>query len=312
MELFFLGTGSGVPSKERNVSSLVLHLLEERGTTWVFDCGEATQHQILRTNIRPRRIEKIFITHLHGDHLYGLPGLLSSRSFQGGETPVTVYGPKGLKEYIDVSLRISGTRLKYPLHTVEVEEGILFEDEDFQVEAIQLLHGLDSFGYIIKEKDKLGELLPDRLQEMGISPGPLYQKIKQQEKTVLENGTVVYREEVTGPPKRGRKLAVLGDTRYLSKLKEPLAGLDLLVHEATFASEEESMAHDYFHSTIKQAATLAKEAKVGQLLLTHISSRYHGQAVKQLEEEARSIFPNTIIAYDFYQHPVIKSKEELK
>ncbi|WP_082233918.1 ribonuclease Z [Halobacillus massiliensis] len=310
MELYFLGTGSGVPSKERNVSSLVLRLLEERGTTWVFDCGEATQHQILKTNIRPRRIEKIFITHLHGDHLYGLPGLLSSRSFQGGETPVTVYGPKGIKEYIEVSLRISGTRLKYPLHILEIEEGILFEDDDFQVEAVRLLHGLDSYGYFIKEKDKLGELLPDMLKELGIQPGPLYQKIKQQDKTVLDDGTTIYRAEVTGPPKRGRRLAILGDTRFLSKLKEPLYGFDLLVHEGTFASNEEAMAHDYFHSTVEQAATLAKESHVGQLLLTHISSRYHGDGIRQLEEEAKKIFPNTIIAYDFYQHPLIKIKEE--
>lgn len=304
MELFFLGTGSGVPSKERNVSSLVLRLLEERGTTWVFDCGEGTQQQILNTNIRPRRIEVVFITHLHGDHIYGLPGLLSSRSFQGGETPVTVYGPRGLKEYIDISLRISGTHLRYPLYVVEVEEGELFEDEQFVVEAIKLEHGLDSYGYILKEKDKLGELQPDKLKELGVKPGPIYQKIKSQSRTRLENGTIIRREDVVGPPKKGRKIAILGDTRYLPQLAEVLQDFDVLVHEATFAGDEEEMAHDYYHSTIKQAAMLAKEANVGELILNHLSSRYQGDAVQQLSDEAHNIFPNTTIAFDFYQHAI--------
>ncbi len=304
MELFFLGTGSGVPSKDRNVSSLVLRLLEERGTTWVFDCGEATQHQILHTNVRPRRIEKIFITHLHGDHIYGLPGLLSSRSFQGGETPVTVYGPKGLKEYIEVSLKVSGTRVKYPLTIKEIKEGSLFEDEQFHVEAIKLAHGLDSFGYVIQEKDKLGELLPAKLKALGIQPGPLYQIIKSQNETTLDDGRTIYREEVTGPSKKGRKLAILGDTRYLPALNSKIKEADVLVHEATFAGEEEAMAHDYFHSTITQAATLAKHANVSTLLLNHLSARYHGDELDRLQREAQEIFPNTTLAYDFYLHPI--------
>lgn len=304
MELFFLGTGSGVPSKERNVSSLVLRLLEERGTTWVFDCGEGTQQQILNTNIRPRRIEVIFITHLHGDHIYGLPGLLSSRSFQGGETPVTVYGPRGLREYIDISLRLSGTHLRYPLYVEEVEEGELFEDDQFTVEAVKLQHGLDSYGYIVKEKDKMGELRPDKLKEIGVEPGPIYQKIKNQSRTVLDDGRVIHRDDVIGPPKKGRKIAILGDTRYIPTLADVLKGADVLVHEATFAGDEAEMAHDYFHSTVKQAASLAKASNVGELILNHLSSRYQGEAVDQICEEARSIFPNTTIAYDFYQHPI--------
>ncbi|RWZ60154.1 ribonuclease Z [Halobacillus fulvus] len=306
MELFFLGTGSGVPSKERNVSSLVLRMLEERGTTWVFDCGEGTQQQILNTNIRPRRIEAIFITHLHGDHIYGLPGLLSSRSFQGGETPVHVYGPPGLKEYIDVSLRISGTHLRYPLHVEEVQEGLLFEDEQFFVEAVKLQHGLESFGYILKEKDKLGELQPSKLKELGIEPGPIYQSIKNQPYTQLEDGSIIDRNDVIGPPKKGRKISILGDTRYLPELVEHVKGSDILVHEGTFASDAEEMAHDYYHSTVTQAASLAKQANVKQLILSHISSRYQGESVNQLKVEAQSVFPNTTIAYDFYRHYIAR------
>ena len=129
MELLFLGTGSGVPSKLRNVSSIALKLLAERNSVWLFDCGEGTQHQILKTTLKPRKIEKIFITHMHGDHIYGLPGLLSSRGFQGGEEPVTVYGPTGIRSYIQMSLRYSGTRLSYPIHFVEFEqEGVIYKE----------------------------------------------------------------------------------------------------------------------------------------------------------------------------------------
>lgn len=176
MDVFFLGTGAGIPAKLRNVTSIALKLLEERGSIWLFDCGEATQHQILHTSIKPRRIEKIFITHLHGDHIYGLPGLLSSRSFQGGETEVIIYGPKGLKEYITVSLSVSQTYLKYPLKVIEIDEGIIFEDEQFIVETHVLEHGIPSYGYRIIEKDRPGTLLADKLAEAGIKPGPIYKK----------------------------------------------------------------------------------------------------------------------------------------
>jgi ribonuclease Z len=157
LDIFFLGTGAGIPAKLRNVTSIALKLLEERGSIWLFDAGEATQHQILHTSIKPRRIEKIFITHLHGDHIYGLPGLLASRSFQGGESEVTVFGPKGLKEYITISLSVSQTYLKYPLKIVEIAEGVIFEDEQFIVEARLLEHGIPSYGYRIVEKDRPGK-----------------------------------------------------------------------------------------------------------------------------------------------------------
>jgi len=147
MDLYFLGTGAGVPSKQRNVSSIALQLLQERGSTWLFDCGESTQHQILHTNIRPRRLEKIFITHLHGDHIFGLPGLLGSRSFQGGDTPLTVYGPKGIQAYLETSLSVSGTKLAYDLQIIEVEEGTIYEDNHLTVSCFALEHGMPSFGY---------------------------------------------------------------------------------------------------------------------------------------------------------------------
>jgi ribonuclease Z len=299
LEVFFLGTGAGVPAKLRNVTSIALKLLEERGSIWLFDCGEATQHQILHTSIKPRRIEKIFITHLHGDHIYGLPGLLSSRSFQGGETEVTLYGPKGLKEYVHVSLSVSQTYLKYPLKVVEIEEGKIFEDEQFIVETMPLDHGIPSYGYRISEKNRPGTLFADKLAEAGIKPGPIYKKIKNGENVTLEDGTLIEAKNFIGEAQKGRIVTILGDTRKCENAVKLASHADFLVHEATFSKGEKGLAHDYFHSTTHQAAQTALSACVKQLCLTHVSSRYDREAAKELLSEARELFPATEIAEDF-------------
>lgn len=299
MDIFFLGTGAGVPGKLRNVTSIALKMLEERGVIWLFDVGEATQHQILHTSIRPRRIEKIFITHLHGDHIYGLPGLLASRSFQGGESEVIVYGPKGLKEYIMLSLSVSQTYLKYPLKIVEIDEGLIFEDEQFIVEARLLEHGIPSYGYRIIEKDRPGTLLAEKLVEAGVQPGPIFRKIKQGESVTLEDGRVIEPADFLGPAQKGRVVTILGDTRYCENAISLALDADLLIHEATFSKGEEKLAFDYFHSTTHQAAEVARRAGSKKLCLTHISSRYDRQAWLELVTEAQEIFANTDIAEDF-------------
>ena len=299
VDILFLGTGAGVPAKLRNVTSIALKLLEERGAIWLFDCGEATQHQILHTSVKPRRIEKIFITHLHGDHIYGLPGLLSSRSFQGGESEVIVYGPKGLKEFVDVSLSVSQTHLKYPLQVIEVEEGIVFEDDAFIVEAGILEHGIPSFGYRIIEKDRPGTLLADKLKDAGVEPGPTYKKIKNGEQVTLDDGRMIVPSDFLGPTQKGRVVTILGDTRKCDKAVYLSKNADVLIHEATFSNGEEGLAYEYYHSTTTQAAQVATEARVKKLVLTHISSRYDRTDWLRLEKEAQDIFPNTIIAEDF-------------
>jgi ribonuclease Z len=299
LDILFLGTGAGIPAKLRNVTSIALKLLEERGAIWLFDAGEATQHQILHTSIKPRRIEKVFITHLHGDHIYGLPGLLASRSFQGGESEVTVYGPKGLKEYITVSLSVSQTYLKYLLKIVEIDSGVVFEDEQFIVEAQLLDHGIPSYGYRIVEKDKPGTLLADKLVEAGVQPGPIFRKIKAGESVTLEDGRVIVPEDFLGPEQKGRIVTILGDTRYCDNAISLAQEADLLIHEATFSKGEEKLAYDYFHSTTHQAAEVARLAGSKQLCLTHISSRYDRQSWLELVKEAQEIFQNTEIAEDF-------------
>jgi ribonuclease Z len=299
MEVFFLGTGAGIPSKGRNVTAIALKLLEERGAIWLFDCGEATQHQILHTSIKPGRIEKIFITHLHGDHIYGLPGLLASRSFQGGDSALTVYGPAGIKEYIETSLRVSGTYLKYPLEIKEITEKLLFEDEQFTVEACELEHGIQSFGFRVVEKDRPGTLLVDKLKELGIKPGPQYRRIKEGAPVTLEDGTVLEANHFLGPEQKGRIVTILGDTRKCQAALELAQKADLLVHEATFAADDGGLAHDYFHSTTEHAAQTAQEAGAKKLCLTHISSRYDRDAALELLLQARTVFPETEIAEDF-------------
>lgn len=308
MELIFLGTGAGVPSKERNVSAVILALLQEINSMWLFDCGEATQHQILKTSVKPRKINKIFITHLHGDHIFGLPGLLSSRSFQGGRDLLTIYGPPGIREYVETSLRISGTHLTYPLSIIEIGEGLVLDDKHFTVHCKKLDHGLPSYGYRITEKDKPGELLVGKLKAKGILPGPIYQQIKEND-VITKNGQKLYRDEFIGPAKKGRIVSIFGDTRFPEQNSAFVEQSDVLVHEATFEKEKASQAQAYFHSTTAQAASLAQAAQINKLILTHISSRYQKTDSTRLINEARAIFPNTVIADDFYRM-MIESKHE--
>lgn len=307
MKLVFLGTGAGMPSKGRNVTSIALQLLEERGATWLFDCGEATQHQILHTSIRPRRIEKIFITHCHGDHIFGLPGLLSSRTFLGGEDLLTIYGPKGLKDYVETSFKISGTYLKYPIHYVETTEGIVFEDDQFIVQAVELEHGIQSFGYQIIEKDLPGELNVEELKKIGVKPGPVYKFLKEGKTVTLEDGRALNGKDFIGPSKKGRRIAIAGDTRITDKSNLLARGMDVLVHESTFADDETAHAYDYFHTTSTQIATVAKCEKIKTLYLTHISARYQGEASKKLLDEAREIFDHTYIANDFDEYEITRN-----
>jgi ribonuclease Z len=309
MELCFLGTGAGMPGKRRNVSAIALQLIEERGSTWLFDCGEGTQHQILQVPaVKLGRIEKIFITHLHGDHFFGLPGLLGSRSFQGGEKPLTVYGPVGIKEFLTTVLAISHTHLTYPLHIEEFEEGLVFEDETFKVETRQLAHGIPSFGFRVTEKDRSGTLDAQKLQASGIEPGPLYAKLKKGETISLPDGRQFNGKDFLGTPKKGRVVAILGDTRRCKSAYYLAKGADVLVHEASFSAEHEKLAEEYFHSTTKDAAKIAKGAPAKKLILTHISARYSEEDEKQLLLEAQELFPNTEIAGDLKNFTITGEK----
>lgn len=304
MELIFLGTGAGIPSPERNVTAVALALNEERGTFWLFDCGEATQHQIMRSPLKLSRLEYIFITHLHGDHIYGLPGLLSSRSYHGGTTPLTIFGPAGLARFIESSLQVSGSHLDYELRIEELQEGVIFEDEQFTISCARLEHRIDCYGYRIVEHDLPGRLDRDRLIADGIPPGPIYKQIKMSKEPIAYEGRLLDPKRYVGPDIPGRKLAILGDTRPAPNALQLAQAVDVLVHEATFAEAEAELARRYYHATTRQAAEIAAQAGAGELILTHFSSRYNREDLAWLIQEASRYHKPVYAAYDGYQHPI--------
>jgi ribonuclease Z len=309
MELLFLGTGAGMPAKSRNVTSIALKMLDERNEVWLFDCGEGTQHQILHTTLRPRKISKIFITHLHGDHIFGLPGFLSSRSFQTSEevTPLDIYGPVGIKQYVQTSLKISGARLSYPVNYHEFDKenlGLIFKDDKTSVYAEELSHTIFSVGFRVVEADRPGELDAQALKEAGVPFGPLFGKIKAGQDVTLEDGTHIKASDYIGQDKAGKIVTILGDTRKTDASIRLAAGADVLVHEATYEAKESKVAWNHGHATTKQAAEVAKAANAKRLLATHISARYVGGAVQQLASELKAVFPNAYVAKDFYEEEV--------
>lgn len=299
MELVFLGTGAGLPSNERNVTCCVLNLMQERGGLWVFDCGEATQQQFLKSPLKTTKIEKIFITHLHGDHLFGLPGLLSSKSFGCTDMPLTIYGPKGIKEYLEVVLRISSSFISYPFEVIEIEAGTVFEDDQFIVTCLPLTHRIESYGFRIVEKNKPAGLNTALLAELKIPSGPHLKRLKAGEDILLDDGRTIYAKDFLTDPIKGKVVAIFGDTIPTDNSIKLAEEADIMVHEATFESAREDIAVKYGHSTTAQVATIAKAAKVKQLIITHVSARYAVQDLARLLAECQAIFPATQIANDF-------------
>lgn len=299
MQIQFLGTGAGMPSKARNTSSLAVKLLEENGFVWLFDCGEATQHQILHTSLKPRKINKVFITHLHGDHIFGLPGFISSRSFLGGTTPLTIYGPVGLQEWLETTLQVTGTHLTYELNFEVIKEGVVFEDEQFIVRCQKLQHVIDSYGYRIEQKDLQGKLNIDLARSLGVPNGPLLGQLKNGQSIKLEDGTEIRSEDVLSENVKGFTLAILGDTKYCRAAIELSNKVDVVIHEATFDHGTEQLAATYGHSTNIEAATVTSKANANMLLMNHISARFLSKDLKKLEKDAQKVFKNSYIVQDF-------------
>ncbi|HBC7847857.1 TPA: MBL fold metallo-hydrolase [Escherichia coli] len=267
MELIFLGTSAGVPTRTRNVTAILLNLQHPtQSGLWLFDCGEGTQHQLLHTAFNPGKLDKIFISHLHGDHLFGLPGLLCSRSMSGIIQPLTIYGPHGIREFVETALRISGSWTDYPLEIVEIGAGEIFDDGLRKVTAYPMEHPLECYGYRIEEHDKPGALNAQALKAAGVP---------------------------------GKALAIFGDTGPCDAALELAKGVDVMVHEATLDMAMEAKANSRGHSSTRQAAALAREAGVGKLIITHVSSRYDDKGCQHLLRECRSIFPATELANDF-------------
>ncbi|WP_214629784.1 ribonuclease Z [Paenibacillus agaridevorans] len=310
MKVWFTGTGAGRPNKHRNVTGAALQLPEPHCAWWLFDAGEATQHQLMKLPLKLSKLEKIFITHLHGDHLYGLPGLLSTRSFDGGVSRLDLYGPIGLKKYIETIFQLTGTTLDYELVIHELAENasdeVVYNGLGFKVEAKPLLHRVSCFGYRIIESDAPGRLLTDKLEQLGIEAGPLYGRLKRGETVTLADGRVVTPASVTDGIVPGRIVTVLGDTSPCANALLLARGADLLIHEATFAAGMESKAHEFGHSTTSEAALAAREAGAKRLLMTHFSGRYSNEELVNLEGEARMVFPNSAAALDLGCYEILR------
>ena len=285
MEVTFFGTSAGLPTKERNTQSIALNLEPYSNSIWLFDVGEGTQHQILRHSIKLGKIDHIFITHMHGDHIFGLPGLLTSRSFQGGENkPLTIIGPKGIQNYIETSLQLSESHLNYSITYIEINQQLAYHHNGFTVQAKMLNHGIPSFGYRIEAPIMPGTINVEALRGIGLEPGPKYQEVKLQE-TFEYKGLIYNSDDFKGKAKPGPIISIFGDTKPCENEYELAKNSDLMIHEATYIEGDKKLANNYHHSHIDDVFNLIKQANVNKSLITHISNRYNIDEVTSIYNE---------------------------
>jgi ribonuclease Z len=293
LSLTFLGTGAACPSVERNVSAIAL---KREGETLLFDCGEGTQRQMMRYGAS-FSFREIFFTHFHGDHVLGVTGLLRTMGLMDRTEPVTLYGPKGAERILGGVIAMGIERNKFPVEIVEVRPGDTLSRKDYDLVTFETIHRADTIGWALAEHERLGRFDPEKARDLGIPEGPLWGRIHKGQSVTLEDGRVVHPWQLVGPTRPGRTVVYSGDTRPCDGVRAVSHGADLLIHEATFSSEEAARAVETGHSTAREAAEIAKAAGVRQLVLTHISPRYSREA-PELLAEARAVFPDTTIARD--------------
>ena len=296
MEIIFLGTSSAVHSKERNQVSIAVKAF---GEVMLFDCGEGTQRQMLHTKVSPMKVSKIFITHFHGDHILGLPGLIQSLGLHGRENKLTIYGPRGLNQVKNAILNFGYCKIEYPIEFIEIETGIVEETDEYVIRCQSVRHNVPSLAYSIEEKKK-PRFLREKAIELGVPVGPAFGKLHNGEEVEID-GKIIKPEQVLGEPRKGIKLTYSGDTVPCEEMIEFAKESTLLIHESTFTSEEAQNAIDHGHSTASDAGYVAKQSNSKRLILTHISTRYGESYSKILLKEAKEVFENTQIAYDFLE-----------
>lgn len=294
MEVTFLGTSGAIPTTERNPSGL---LIAREGDRLLFDCGEGTQRQMMRYNTG-FDIGHVFLTHLHGDHVLGLPGLTQTWDFNDREAPLAIHTPAGTNSRIERLLTATDDGPSYPVRIHQVEAGdVVLDREAYEIRAFEVDHRTRAVGYALIEAERKGRFDREKAEEeLDIPPGPKYSKLHEGE-PIEHDGRTIQPEEVVGPPRPGRRVVYTGDTRPTDGTVETAADADLLIHDGTFTQAHAERARDTAHSTAREAATVAQEANATRLALTHISTRHTGEAWK-LEEEARAAFDGEIVVPD--------------
>jgi len=294
MRIITLGTGAGRPTLQRFASATAL---EYEGEVFLFDCGEAAQIQLMRSPLRWGRLSAIFIGHLHGDHVNGLPGLLGTLSLSDRQEPLKLFGPRGLKKFLQVLLELKNLWIKFPTEIVEIEsESVLIDTPSYQVHSAPLKHVIECWGFAFREKPRRGPFDPRKADALKIPEGPLRSALTKGVSVTLADGRIVKPEEVVGSSRPGRSMAYCLDTQPCESLQRLAAGVDVMVHEATFDQTFQSEAHAWGHSTAADAARAARDAGVKRLILTHISQRYLEDTV--LLEEAKALWTETELAQD--------------
>ncbi|HET7807545.1 MAG TPA: ribonuclease Z [Gaiellaceae bacterium] len=292
LDLVFFGTSGSVPTATRAPSAL---LLRRGGERLLFDCGEGTQRQLLRSSVGLVELREVFVSHFHADHYLGLPGMLKTFALRGRELPLTVYGPPGLRDLFTSLRRIFG-KLTYGLDLVELAPGERLERAEYDLVTFPVAHRVQALGFALVEHARPGRFDVDAADALGVPPGPERGLLQAGEPVTLDDDRVITPDEVLGPARPGRKVVLSGDTAPAGTVLEAARGAEVLVHEATFLDEERDRAGETGHSTALEAAELAREAEVGLLALTHLSNRYFGP---EAAREARTIFPDTVVPKDF-------------
>ena len=291
LDVLFVGTAGSAPTAARGLPAL---LVRRGGERLLFDCGEGTQRQLLRST-GLIDLEEIFVTHFHADHVLGLPGMLKTFALRGRELPLEVYGPRGLRDLLGSLKRVVG-RLTYDLRLVELEPGDVLERADYRLATFGVSHGVTSLGWSLIEATRPGRFDVEQADALGVPNGPERGALQHGQPVTVADGRTVTPDQVLGPPRPGRKLVLTGDTAPSEEIVEAAWGADVLVTEATFAEEERLRAEETLHQTAAQAAEIAQRAQVELLALTHLSNRYFGP---EIAREARAIFPDTVVPRDF-------------
>jgi len=306
LQIIFLGTAASIPTPNRSLPAIAV---KRKGELILFDCGEGTQRQMIRAKIGFNRKTKFLVTHMHGDHVLGLPGILQTMSLLGRDKPLEVFGPLGIKAFVEAIIRTVRFSLTFQVLVYEIEdEGLVMDEEEYQIHVVWVNHSVPALAYALVEKARPGRFHPERAISLGVPEGPLWSRLQHGYEVELPDGRRAGPRDVMDPPRRGRKIVYTGDTSPSDKIAKFAEGADLLIHESTFADNLVERAIEDQHSTVSQAAEVARKAEARLLVLTHISARY--EDLKMLLEQAKKIFPNTCVAEDFMKVEVPLRRDE--